>query len=127
MAMEVLAASVDSLCNLLVRSRLLSAQDVQTLHRRWRMEAKEAAGDRDEFGRWLVANEYVTEYQATVLLRGFTDNFFLGQYKILSRIGKGRMAGVYKAVHNLGTVVAIKVLPPSRARNPRILARFQRE
>lgn len=125
--MEVLAASVESLCNLLARSRLLQAHDVHTLHRRWRMEAKEAAGDRDAFARWLVANEYITDYQASILLRGFTENFFLGHYKILSRIGKGRMAGVYKAVHNLGTVVAIKVLPPSRARNPKIFARFQRE
>src|SRR5262249_46314099 len=40
---------------------------------------------------------------------------------------KGRMAGVYKAVHSLGQVVAIKVLPPSKAKLPQLLARFQRE
>src|SRR5262249_25366645 len=43
------------------------------------------------------------------------------------RIGKGRMAGVYKAIHPSGQVVAIKVLPPSKAKDPHILARFQRE
>ncbi len=37
------------------------------------------------------------------------------------------MAGVYKAVHALGQVVAIKVLPPSRARLPQLLGRFKRE
>src|SRR5262249_33292544 len=47
--------------------------------------------------------------------------------RILDRLGKGRMAGVYKARHELGQVVAIKVLPPSKARDPQFLARFQRE
>jgi serine/threonine protein kinase len=125
--METASLTVESLCNLLVRSRLVPPTDVQKLHRRWRLEAKAAAGDVDRFSRWLVANEYATDYQVTTLLRGHVDNFFLGHYKILSRIGKGRMAGVYKAVHNLGYVVAVKILPPSKADDPKILARFQRE
>jgi serine/threonine protein kinase len=62
-----------------------------------------------------------------MLLRGKSDRFFLGQYKLLERIGKGRMAGVWKAVHPLGQVVAIKVLPPSKAKTPELLGRFQRE
>jgi serine/threonine protein kinase len=37
------------------------------------------------------------------------------------------MAGVYEAVHPRGQVVAIKVLPPARAAEPTMLARFQRE
>ena len=37
------------------------------------------------------------------------------------------MAGIYQAVHRLGQPVAIKVLPPSKARDPQLLARFQRE
>jgi serine/threonine protein kinase len=119
--------TVESLCNLLIRSRLLAQQDVQTMHRRWRLEAKEAALDVERFSKWIVANQYVTEYQAAALARGHADHFFLNQYKLLDRIGKGRMAGVYKAVHNLGHVVAIKVLPPSKARDPNLLARFQRE
>jgi serine/threonine-protein kinase len=37
------------------------------------------------------------------------------------------MAGVYEAVHPQGEAVAIKVLPPARAADPTMLARFQRE
>ena len=37
------------------------------------------------------------------------------------------MTGVYKARHPSGQIVAIKVLPPSRAKNGQMLARFQRE
>ncbi len=74
-----------------------------------------------------MAREYLTPFQANRLARGQSDHFLLNQYKILDRIGKGRMAGVYKAVHRLGQVVAIKILPPSRARDPQTFARFQRE
>ena len=79
------------------------------------------------FAAWLVANKYATEYQASLLVRGHADGFFLNDYKILDRLGKGRMAGVYKAQHRLGQVFAIKVLPPSRASEPNLLGRFQRE
>ena len=36
------------------------------------------------------------------------------------------MAGVYKALDPAGQVVAIKVLPPSKAKDAIILARFLR-
>jgi hypothetical protein len=45
----------------------------------------------------------------------------------LDRIGTGRMAGVYKAVHASGQMVAIKVLPPGQAKKPQVLGRFLRE
>jgi serine/threonine protein kinase len=117
---------VEAVCNLLNRSRLLTPEQLRGLHQRWRAEAKDAA-DVAAFGQWLVAHEYVTDYQAGLVLRGKVDHFFFGPYKILERVGKGRMAGVYKAVHTLGQVVAMKVLPPSKAKDAPLLARFQRE
>ncbi len=92
----------------------------------WQSEAEEA-DDLNRFTRWLVTNGYLTEYQVAMLLRGHADSLFLDQYKLLERIGKGRMAGVYKAVSRSGQMVAIKILPPSKARDPRLLARFERE
>jgi tRNA A-37 threonylcarbamoyl transferase component Bud32 len=120
-------ASVESLCNGLAQSRLLPADEVRNLHRSWVGEAGAAATDVTRFSKWLVARQYVTEYQVGVLLRGHGDQLILGQYKLLERIGKGRMAGVYRAVHQLGQTVAIKILPPSKAKDPRLLARFRRE
>jgi serine/threonine protein kinase len=119
--------SVENLCGLLIRSKLLNPDDVKAMYQRWLAEAKEAATNATQFSKWLVAHHYVTEYQAALLVRGQVDDFFLGQYKVLDRLGRGRMAGVYKAVHQLGQVVAIKVLPPSRTKNPQMLGRFQRE
>src|SRR5215212_2989509 len=106
---------------LVARSRLLSAGDVASLLKDLSPSDLEAAR------RLLVAGKHLTEYQAAHLLRGHTDGFFLGPYKVLDRIAKGRMAGVYKAVHESGQVVAIKVLPASKAKDPETLARFKRE
>jgi serine/threonine protein kinase len=119
--------TVENICGLLIRSRLVAADDVKVIYQRWLGEAPDAPADVREFLQWLVAGRYVTEYQADLLARGLPDHFFLNQYKILDRLGQGCMAGVYKAAHQLGQVVAIKVLPPSRAKNPQLLSRFQRE
>jgi serine/threonine protein kinase len=119
--------TVENICGLLIRSRLLALDAVKAMYARWQAEATTAAGDVSQFTKWLAVQQYVTEYQAGLLARGHTDGFFLNDYKILERLGRGRMAGVFKAVHRLGQVVAIKVLPPSRAKDPSLLARFQRE
>jgi serine/threonine protein kinase len=121
-----MAASVESMCNLLARSRLLTPDSIRTLYQLWRSRARDPANLND-FSRWLVDNGYVTEYQMGLLRLGRSGSFFLNEYKLLERIGKGRMAGVYKAVHTLGQVVAVKVLPASKARDPEALARFRRE
>jgi serine/threonine protein kinase len=119
--------TVHSLYGLLLRSRLLPAEEARAMYDRWRKEAGEAADEAGRFAAWMAARGYVTEYQAALLARGRADGFFLNEYKILERLGKGRMAGVYKAQHRLGQLVAIKVLPPSKAKDPTLLARFDRE
>src|SRR5439155_18456585 len=116
-----------NLCSFLIRSNLMTPDEVQAMRQRWLGEAKDTSTHVSQFLKWIVSNHYATEYQAALLSRGHVDDFFLGHYKILERIGRGHMAGLYKAVHASGQVVAIKVLPPSKAKNPQFLARFQRE
>ena len=50
-----------------------------------------------------------------MLLHGHAAALFLGPYKLLDRIGRASLAVVYRAVGPTGEVVALKVLPPSRA------------
>jgi serine/threonine protein kinase len=121
------AFAVENICGFLIRGRLMTPDEMRNMHQRWQAVAGAAAAQVPAFLKWLVATGYVTEYQATLLGQGHADDFFLNQYKILERIGRGRMAGVFKAVHDLGQIVAIKVLPPSRAKAPQLLARFRRE
>ncbi len=112
---------------LLVQARLLPEAEAASLYRAWREGGPPNPDGDGAFLRWLVGRGLLTDYQANLLSRGHADGYFLGPYKILDRIGRGRMAGVYKSVHTSGQVVAIKVLPPSRARDPELLARFHRE
>ena len=64
------------------------------------------------------------------MARGSSAQRFLtlGKYEILTRLGSGGMAAVYKARDSeTGQLVAIKVLPPDTADNPVLLQRFERE
>ena len=124
--MPVAPANVKDLSTLVVRSKLLSADDLTGALRALKPSGTDAT-DIDAARRLLIAGKHLTEYQAALLLRGHSEGFFLGPYKILDLIAKGRMAGVYRAVHETGQTVAIKVLPASKARDPDILARFKRE
>ncbi len=52
----------------------------------------------------------------------------IGRYKIISCIGRGGMADVYKALHpELDRVVALKVLNRALVHSPEMLERFRRE
>ena len=51
-----------------------------------------------------------------------------GQYRLLEQIGRGGMGMVYKALHTrLKRLVAIKLLPTERTRDPQAVLRFQGE
>src|SRR5262249_51149447 len=102
-------------------------EQVGALRERWQRENPDTAADAGQFCRWLVSRRTITDYQAGVLSRGHADRLFIGRYKVIERVGKGRMAGVYKAEGERGKPVAVKILPPSKAKDPEILARFQRE
>jgi len=121
--------TVENVCGFLIRSRLMTPEEMRNMYQRWQGDAKETAHQFNAFLKWMVQNHFVTEYQAGLLSKGHSDpnDYFLNQYKILDRLGRGRMAGVYKAQHTLGQIVAIKVLPPSKGKKQEFLARFERE
>ncbi|QEL15347.1 serine/threonine-protein kinase [Limnoglobus roseus] len=121
------ATTVTDYCGVLTRSKLMLANEVRGVVDRWRTETRASDAEVDSFRKYLVARRLLTEYQAAMVQRGHADGFYIGGYVILDRIGKGQMAGVYKAVHNSGQTVALKVLASSKARNPHMLARFERE
>src|SRR5262245_52462087 len=109
--------TVEAFSNLLAKSKLLPADEVKTALARWREQAGSGAGDLQRFANWLVAEGHITDYQAGLLKKGLAGRFFIHDYRLLDRIGVGRMAGVYKAVHLLGQTVAIKILPPSKVKD----------
>jgi serine/threonine protein kinase len=121
------AATATEYCALLAKSKLLPGDEVDSLYKKWKEERPGGDERVDSFRRFLVNRKALTEYQAMLVQRGRAEGFFIGGYKILDQIGKGQMGGVYKAVHNFGQIVALKILPASRAKNSHVLGRFQRE
>jgi hypothetical protein len=65
--------SVEELCGLLRRSRLMTAAEVQALAQRWQAEAGDPAS-LPAFCRWLAACGALTESQVGRLLRGRDDH-----------------------------------------------------
>lgn len=119
-------ATVPDYCAAVVRSKLLREDELTGLRKRWQSNGGVDA-DVDGFRKLLVREKLLTDYQAALIQRGRADGFVVGDYVILDRVGKGQTAGVYKAVHKSGQVVALKVLSASKARDQHVLNRFLRE
>jgi serine/threonine protein kinase len=78
---------------------------------------------------YLVQGGVLSRFQARRLLRGIAAGLMLGHYQLLAPLGKGGMGTVFMARdERSGQLVALKVLPPRRARKEeRARARFVRE
>ncbi len=76
----------------------------------------------------MVGDGLLTRFQADQLLAGKYRGFMLGKYRILDRLGAGGMGTVLLCEHaHLRHRVAVKVLPPDKARDPAAVGRFYRE
>src|SRR5207248_4689373 len=109
-----------------LRSGLL---DREGLRSALRGAPREQRDDALALADHLVKTGHLSRFQARKLLKGAALGLILGPYQVLAPIGRGGMGTVYMARDSRsGGLVALKVLPPHRARaEGRMLARFQRE
>lgn len=111
----------------ILRSGLLDREQLQTSLRG--VSARER-DDPEAIANHLIRSGRLSRFQARKLLQGTAMGLVLGPFQVLAPIGKGGMGTVYLARDSRGEnqLVALKILPPKKAREEeRLLARFRRE
>ena len=120
------SVDLDQLIASLIEVRLMEPDEVQAFLKRFPIETRPS--EAEHLARELVRARRLTEYQAAALLQGKSRGLSIGNYLILDKLGRGGMGMVFKAQHRrMKRVVALKVLPPSYAREDSAVLRFQRE
>jgi eukaryotic-like serine/threonine-protein kinase len=97
------------------------------------VQAKALAEEKNQrsLAELLIENEYVTKRQM-LRIREIAEGERSGQkipgYKVISKLGAGAMATVFKAKQlSLDRMVAIKLLPKKYSSNPQFIERFYAE
>ncbi|MBX7105452.1 MAG: serine/threonine protein kinase [Gemmataceae bacterium] len=120
------ATNID-VVRLVRRSKLVDEAKLDAYLRRWDDAGGLPAEPKIMAGA-LVRDGLLTYFQAEQILLGKYRGFTLGKHRILERLGYGGMGQVFLCEHMfMRRRVAIKVLPPAKARDEVALARFYRE
>jgi serine/threonine protein kinase len=119
-------SSVDSFLRAVLRSGVLNREQLEESLQEVPPDQRRA---RETVADHLVETGKLSRFQASKLLKGMAVGLVLGPFHVLAPIGKGGMGTVYLARDcRSQQLVALKVLPPKRAREEeRLLARFRRE
>jgi serine/threonine protein kinase len=118
--------TVEGFLRTVQRSGLLDRETLQTLLRSLPVERR---NDPEAVADHLIRAGRLTLFQARKLLAGASLGLVLGPFHVLAPIARGGMGTVYLARDTRsGQLIALKVLPPKKAREEeRLLARFRRE
>ncbi len=118
--------SLDSFLRTVLRSGVL---DREQLRQSLLELPPEQRQEPESLAEHLIQTGKLSRFQAAKLLQGTALGLVLGPFHVLAPIGKGGMGTVYLARDSRSQqLVALKALPPKRAREEeRLLARFRRE
>jgi serine/threonine protein kinase len=107
-----------------LRLRLITEEQLAEV----RDELGNQAADVFELLRALERKGYLTPYMSQKLLKGDTDGYFLGGYRVLYKIASGSFGRVFRADDpRTGTVVAVKILRRRWSEDQHSIDLFERE
>src|SRR5437773_3105876 len=126
MADPTAPATVERFLDALARSGLLPADAIRAV-----VDAAPelVRADPRQLADYFVRLGKLSHFQARKLLDGTAGGLVLGAYQVVMPIGRGGMGTVYLARDTRANrLVALKILPPKKARaEERLIARFRRE
>ncbi len=110
-----------------IKSGLLAPDDLIDVFAQYDPEQIEAA-EPLQVATILVRRKLLTKFQAMQLLKGRTQGFVLGQYKIVEGVREDRVGLVFLAENSEnGEMVSVKVLPTDRVSDDTMYRPFLRE
>ncbi|MFO0852260.1 MAG: serine/threonine-protein kinase [Gemmataceae bacterium] len=117
-------ATVDEFLDVVRKSGLVPADRLDETS-----ERLSPAATPDQVAAALIRAGLLTRFQAKQLKHGRYKRFEIaGKYRLLELLGVGGMGAVYLCEHQLmKRLVAVKVLPVEKLKDPSALPRFQRE
>ncbi|MEO8498778.1 MAG: serine/threonine-protein kinase, partial [Planctomycetota bacterium] len=119
MANVKLIESADKFVVVLERSQLFAPNQLEAIKK-----LTETEKDPLQIARTLVKKGWLTKWQASQLLSGFS-NLTLGKYHLSDHLGKGELGNVYLAENpKLGRKVALKTLSKQHTEDPDLVKRF---
>lgn len=117
-------ADANALAQLAVRCGLIEEGAARELL----YEFDNPTGSAAEFARLMERKRLLTPFQSGKLLKGETDGYFLGGYRLLYKIASGSFGRVYRGDDpRSGRVVAVKVLRKRWLDTPKRIESFERE
>ena len=93
-----MSLSIPDFWKLVLESKLLTREQCQHLATSYG-SSQGATADVNALAKWLVGQNVLSRYQASILLAGRAGPFAYGDYKIYDRVESGRLAGWFRAVH----------------------------
>jgi hypothetical protein len=95
-----MSVSTPDFWNLLRQSRLLTAEQIDSLGKEYaQLNGAAQQGNAKTLSLWLVSRKALSNYQATILLAGRSGPFHYGQYLVYDRVESGRLGGLFRACH----------------------------
>jgi serine/threonine protein kinase len=95
-----MSISIPEFWNLATESRLLTLDEVERLAIAFsQIKGAAAQANAPALAEWLIAQNVLSRYQASLLLAGQRGPFWFGVYKVYARVETGSLAGAYRAVH----------------------------
>src|SRR5689334_11946051 len=121
--MPTMTYDAKEMAQLVTRLGLLSDQEAREVV--YELDDNQATGE--DFVRYCERKNRLTPWQSSKLLKGDTDGYVLGGYKLLYKIASGSFGRVFRGVDPSGQVVAMKVLRRRWTDQPHWVETFRRE